>query len=94
MYAGCCINSSGTRPTADAELVELARDEIMSLTKQLEALEEQLKVLLLPRDPLDDKNIMLEVQQHVSLLLLSYRCTYRFARVPVARRPRCGQPTL
>lgn len=68
--------------------------EIMSLTKQLEALEEQLKVLLLPRDPLDDKNIMLEVQQHVSLLLLSYKCTYKFARVPVARRPRCGQPTL
>ncbi len=52
---------TSTHPTADAELVELARDEAQALTKQLDVLEEQLKVLLLPKDPLDDKNIMLEV---------------------------------
>lgn len=61
---------------ADAELVELARDEVQSLTKQMEALEEQLKVLLLPRDPLDDKNIMLEVQKLVAGLpkIVMYAC--------------------
>lgn len=68
-------------PTADAELVELARDEVQTLTKQLESLEEQLKVLLLPRDPLDDKNIMLEVCPVVVVVLLPLlfycRCRHR-----------------
>jgi peptide chain release factor 1 len=48
--------------TADPELKELASMEIEDLEAQLETLENRLKVLLLPRDPNDDKNIMLEIR--------------------------------
>lgn len=41
---------------------ELAAAEIQELETQLETLEIRLKVLLLPRDPNDDKNIMLEIR--------------------------------
>ena len=46
----------------DDELKELAQDEIVELeTKKIE-LEEKLKVLLLPKDPNDDKNLILEIR--------------------------------
>jgi peptide chain release factor 1 len=47
---------------SDHDLRELAAAEIEELEPQLEALEIRLKVLLLPRDPNDDKNIMLEIR--------------------------------
>jgi peptide chain release factor 1 len=47
---------------SDPELREMAALEVAELTEQLEHLERQLKVLLLPRDPNDDKNIMLEIR--------------------------------
>ena len=46
----------------DPELKELANLEIAELDERSETLEARLKVLLLPRDPNDDKNIMLEVR--------------------------------
>lgn len=46
----------------DPELKELASLEIAELETQIENLEIRLKVLLLPRDPNDDKNIMLEIR--------------------------------
>ncbi|MEL6221866.1 MAG: peptide chain release factor 1 [Cyanobacteria bacterium J06627_8] len=48
--------------SSDPELREMASAEVKSLEEQSEALENQLKVLLLPRDPNDDKNIMLEIR--------------------------------
>ena len=50
--------------SADAEMVEMAREELAALNKELEELGDKLKVLLLPSDPLDEKNIMLEVGLH------------------------------
>ncbi len=47
---------------SDLELKEMAALEVGELENQLENLEKQLKVLLLPRDPNDDKNIMLEIR--------------------------------
>lgn len=47
---------------SDAEMREMAMMEVSELTDQLDSLENQLKVLLLPRDPNDDKNIMLEIR--------------------------------
>ncbi len=46
----------------DLELQEMAALEAEELAEQLEQLEDRLKVLLLPRDPNDDKNIMLEIR--------------------------------
>ncbi len=46
----------------DHEMAEFAREEIKELQEGLSALEAKLKLLLLPKDPLDDKNIMLEIR--------------------------------
>ncbi|MBF2077982.1 MAG: peptide chain release factor 1 [Synechococcales cyanobacterium T60_A2020_003] len=47
---------------SDSELREMAALEVRELEKRSEELENQLKILLLPRDPNDDKNIMLEIR--------------------------------
>jgi peptide chain release factor 1 len=46
----------------DVEMREMAALEVAELESKIEALEERLKILLLPRDPNDDKNIMLEIR--------------------------------
>ena len=46
----------------DPELQEIAALEVSELTTRLEQLEHQLTILLLPRDPNDEKNIMLEIR--------------------------------
>jgi peptide chain release factor 1 len=46
----------------DPELRQMAELEVEALKNQLSHLEKQLKILLLPRDPNDDKNIMLEIR--------------------------------
>jgi len=46
----------------DPELGELAREELPGLEANLVALEEQLRLLLLPQDPNDDKNTILEIR--------------------------------
>jgi peptide chain release factor 1 len=46
----------------DIELRQMATLEIEELQSKIEELERRLKVLLLPRDPNDDKNIMLEIR--------------------------------
>jgi peptide chain release factor 1 len=48
--------------SSDLEMQEMAALEVAELQTQLEELEVRLKVLLLPRDPNDDKNIMLEIR--------------------------------
>ena len=46
----------------EPEMKEMAAMEIEELSEQIPQLEERLKILLLPRDPNDDKNIMLEIR--------------------------------
>ncbi|MDR3767433.1 MAG: peptide chain release factor 1 [Butyricicoccus sp.] len=46
----------------DPDLKELAQDELRQAKDDLERLEGELKVLLLPRDPNDDKNIIVEIR--------------------------------
>lgn len=48
--------------SSDLELQQMAALEVSELDEKLEYLESRLKVLLLPRDPNDDKNIMLEIR--------------------------------
>ena len=47
---------------AMAELVELAGQELQALDLQLAALEQQLMLALLPRDPRDERSVMLEIR--------------------------------
>ncbi len=49
-------------PDADSELRVLATEEIGHRKKLLASLERELTVLLLPRDPNDDKNVMVEIR--------------------------------
>jgi peptide chain release factor 1 len=48
--------------SGDAELAELAQAELPELRAKLDALAEELKKLLLPRDPDDDKNVIVEIR--------------------------------
>ncbi|AJC85530.1 peptide chain release factor 1 [Campylobacter sp. RM16704] len=47
---------------SDVELGELAKEELKNLEILKPQLEEELKILLLPKDPNDDKNIFLEIR--------------------------------
>src|SRR5579872_554326 len=47
---------------SDADLRQMAQDEVHRLEPDLVRFEEELKVLLLPKDPLDEKNIVLEIR--------------------------------
>jgi len=46
----------------DEEMAEMVQLEIDELSEEEEALEEELKVLLLPKDPNDDKNVIVEIR--------------------------------
>lgn len=46
----------------DEDMRELAKEELSSAKDRIEDLENQLKILLLPKDPNDDKNIILEIR--------------------------------
>jgi len=50
------------RETIDAEMRALAEAELHSLTEKREALEASLQLLLLPKDPADERNIVLEIR--------------------------------
>ena len=46
----------------DADLRQMAQEEIVRLEPQLEKFEQELKLLLLPKDPNDEKNVVLEIR--------------------------------
>ncbi|MBQ7192362.1 MAG: peptide chain release factor 1 [Paludibacteraceae bacterium] len=46
----------------DAELKEMAREEIDRIEPQLPKMEEEIKLLLLPQDPEDGKNVVMEIR--------------------------------
>ncbi|WP_062351517.1 peptide chain release factor 1 [Bacillus kwashiorkori] len=46
----------------DAEMREMVKEEIDELETKIEELEERLKLLLVPKDPNDDKNVIMEIR--------------------------------
>jgi peptide chain release factor 1 len=46
----------------DAEMKELAREEVKELEDRIKVTEERLALLLIPKDPMDEKNVMLEIR--------------------------------
>lgn len=64
-YKQVCSDIEGNRELlqdSDPDMKELAKAELPELEQQQTDLEEQLKLLLLPKDPNDDKNIILEIR--------------------------------
>ena len=47
---------------SDAELKEMAREEISTCESRLPQMEEEIKLLLIPKDPEEDKNAILEIR--------------------------------
>ena len=47
---------------SDSELIDMAKEELSEAVKKKEELEQELKILLLPKDPLDEKNIIFEIR--------------------------------
>ncbi len=48
--------------SSDAELKELARTELDEAKENIDRLSEQLKILLLPKDPNDERNVIIEIR--------------------------------
>jgi peptide chain release factor 1 len=46
----------------DKEMQELAKEDLNRLSEEKEALEKELEILLIPKDPNDDKNIIVEIR--------------------------------
>jgi peptide chain release factor 1 len=55
-------DAKAMREDADSEIAALGKSEYDSLTLKQEQLIEQIKLLLIPRDPNDDKNIVVEIR--------------------------------
>ncbi len=47
---------------SDEEMRELAKEELNTAKARIEELEQELKILLLPKDPNDDKNVIVEIR--------------------------------
>lgn len=56
------INTEEILSSTDNELKELAKEELENLKKNKQTIEESLKIILLPKDPRDKKNIILEIR--------------------------------
>ena len=46
----------------DEDMRELAKEEMAESKKRIEELEQEIKILLLPKDPNDDKNVIVEIR--------------------------------
>ncbi|MFZ8932452.1 MAG: peptide chain release factor 1 [Bacteriovoracaceae bacterium] len=46
----------------DEDMRDMAKEEISEIESRLPNIESELKILLLPKDPLDDKNVMVEIR--------------------------------
>ena len=47
---------------SDEEMRELAKEELNECKQKIEGIENELKILLLPKDPNDDKNVIVEIR--------------------------------
>lgn len=62
-YQACLRHLSEAREMlADPDLADVAQAEVQQLTDRKAQLEQELRILLLPRDPDDDKNVVMEIR--------------------------------
>ena len=50
---------------SDADLIELAKMELDDIKAQIPSIESELKIMLIPRDPNNDKNVIVEMRPGV-----------------------------
>lgn len=60
--------------SGDLELRDMAKDEIQQRTTEQESVEKKIMLLLLPKDPNDDRNVMLEVRAGTTVQYERNRC--------------------
>jgi peptide chain release factor 1 len=56
------VDAKGMLNESDAELAAMAQEELTRLESTAATLEEEIKVMLLPKDPNDEKNVILEIR--------------------------------
>jgi peptide chain release factor 1 len=84
---------------SDAEMRELAEEELGTLTARRDALLQELKVLLIPKDPNDEKNVILEIRagtggdEAALLLVICSGCTPGTPSVRVGDSMSCRAAT-
>ncbi len=62
-YCACQLQlEEATEMLGDADLSELAREELADAKERLPLLEKDLQILLLPKDPNDEKNVIIEIR--------------------------------
>jgi peptide chain release factor 1 len=55
-------NKEIVESSSDKEFVELAETELKELVQKKDEMEEEIKILLIPKDPNDDKNVIMEIR--------------------------------
>ena len=81
----------------DPELLEMARDEVRALEDKVAKIEDELKILLIPKDPNDGKSVILEIRAGTGgdeATLFAQEIFRMYARYAerMAGRPRCSRP--
>lgn len=101
MYDICCNIAAQASPllhAEDEEMKEMAQEETEKIRSQMQTLEAQLEILLLPKDPLDERSIMLEVFTKALFATTSQTAAFVFravtVAVPVHARPKTHIPIL
>lgn len=62
VVSGIAEDEEIIKEESDADMIEMAKEELADLKKEKEELEERIKILLIPKDPNDDKNIIMEIR--------------------------------
>ena len=75
---------------SDPEMRELAQEELTAAREEMERLRQELKLLLLPKDPNDRKNVILEIRAARRRPCLPRRCC---GCTPCTLPPGAGGPT-
>ena len=60
--AALADNKEMLNEESDREMREMIQEDIKALTEQVEAVKDEIRILLLPKDPNDDKNVFIEIR--------------------------------
>ena len=77
---------------SDEEMRELAKEELNDAKNRVAELENELKILLLPKDPNDDKNVIVEIRAGVPVEMRRHYLRQRFTVcISIMQRQRTGK---